>query len=322
MATSPPATSLSALFQIGPGFTDEVPALGDFSGSANGTILASNIGTSFTGNHIDFQLFGSSVFKIDYNGITTISTTTQSTSTTSGALKVSGGIGVAKNIYTAGNIHVGTGTFTSAASNDILMDNGTTDTPGIIFYHANSTNIGIDVASSTLRLVKDLNESTGSVLWSINRNGVVTQTGWRVGETIKTQMYNNTDLSFTGNPTVVSSTTYVTIATASFTPLSSSSYLWIEFSCTYSIAGTAGDDWWSNIEVGAVEQVNANQVWTNASGGGTRSGVLFPLAARYTNSGTSTLTITVRVKRGSSDDNGSFYGNAGSAYMRIQEIGR
>ena len=141
------------------------------------------------------------------------------------------------------------------------------------------------------------------------------------GETIKTQTYNYSQLSMSGTATV-SATTYTTIATASYTPSSSSSYLWIEFSCTYEISGTANDDFWSNIEVGGAEIINVKQAWANASGGGTRSGVLFPLAGRYTNTGTSSLSITVRVKKGSSDDSATVYGNSGSGLMRIQEIGR
>jgi hypothetical protein len=226
--------------------------------------------------------------------------------------------------YFGGAINSGGNTFTKTLGNgDIALDNGvTTDTPGTLYYYGNNTNFGTDVYNSKFRIVKDLNESTGGELWSIDRNGVVTRTGWAVGETVKTQLYNNSALGFTSNPAVIGSASYTTIATASYTPSSSSSYLWIEFSCTYTIDGTGSDSWWSNIEVGGVEQVNCQQIWTNAIGGGTRSGVLFPLSARYQNSATSALSITVRVKRGSGDDNGNFYGNSASGYMRITEIQR
>ena len=327
---APTATTLSAVLQMGAGFTDEVPAIGDFAGSANGTILASNIGTSFTGNQVDFQVAGSNIFKIDSSGNTTIAATTQSTSTTSGALKVSGGVGIVKNVYVGGNIQVGSGTFTRASTNDIILDNSSTsDTPGVTYYYGNNTNMGTDVFSSggtaRFRIVKNLNETGGAELWSVNVNGIVTRTAWAVGETIKTQTYIWSDMSMSSvsDPTSVTSSSYTTIATASYTPLSSSSYLWIEFSATYDyLNGTSADEFAANIEVGGTEIINVFQKFINGSGGGGRSGVLFPLSGRYTNAGTSSLTITVRVKRNSGDDPIRVFGNAGSGLMRIQEIGR
>lgn len=151
--------------------------------------------------------------------------------------------------------------------------------------------------------------------------GTFIRSSWAVGEVIAARMYNFSDLSMSAS-TTISSTSYTTFATITYTPRSSSSYLWIEFSCTYSIAGGAADDFWSNIEINGSEIVNANQIWINGAGGGTRSGVLFPLAARYTNSGTAGIAISVRAKRGTSDDNGTIFGNSSSGYMRIQEIGR
>jgi hypothetical protein len=125
------------------------------------------------------------------------------------------------------------------------------------------------------------------------------------------------------DPVSITSGTYTTIATASYTPLSSSSYLWIEFSATYDYnGGTSADEFAANIEVGGTEIINVFQKFINGSGGGTRSGVLFPLSGRYTNTGTSALSITVRVKRNSGDDPIRVFGNSGSGLMRIQEIGR
>lgn len=139
---TPTSTTLSAVLQMGAGFTDEVPAIGDFAGSANGTILASNIGTSFTGNQVDFQVAGSNIFKIDSSGNTTIAATTQSTSTTSGALKVSGGIGVVGNVNIGSALSI-TGlttlTHTSEKLNTKTSATGTVThdlTTGAIFYHS------------------------------------------------------------------------------------------------------------------------------------------------------------------------------------------
>ena len=139
---TPTSTTLSAVLQMGAGFTDEVPAIGDFAGSANGTILASNIGTSFTGNQVDFQVAGSNIFKIDSSGNTTIAATTQSTSTTTGALKVSGGVGVQKTLYVGGNLYQNSNAITAYDTgfrNRIIngdgnidqRNSGTDTTPGV-----------------------------------------------------------------------------------------------------------------------------------------------------------------------------------------------
>jgi hypothetical protein len=126
---------------MGAGFTDEVPAIGDFAGSANGTILASNIGTSFTGNQVDFQVAGSNIFKIDRSGNTTIAATTASTSSTTGALIVSGGVGIAQSLYVGSNLYQNSNAITAfdtgfrnrIINGDGFIDqrsNGSTTTPG------------------------------------------------------------------------------------------------------------------------------------------------------------------------------------------------
>jgi hypothetical protein len=232
--------------------------------------------------------------------------------------------------YFGGAVNSGGNTFTKSLGNgDIALDNGTVDTPGLLMYWGNNKNIGIDTfysgaGTTRLRIVKELNETGGGELWSVDRNGIVTQSAWAVGETIKTQTYIYSDLSMSGtDPVSITSSSYTTIATASYTPSSSTSYLWIEFSATYDYnGGTGADEFAANIEVGGTEIINVFQKFINGSGGGTRSGVLFPLSGRYTNTGTSALSITVRVKRNSGDDPIRVFGNSGSGLMRIQEIGR
>jgi len=317
---------------------------GSFNGSLNGTMIAVNANNGFTGDLLNLQTNANTKFRVDANGAIGTSSdivslsTTASTNTTSGALQVRGGASIAQTLFVGGNI-LNTNYFYSGGNNytksgqaqgDIFLDNNSNDTPGLLYYYKNNTNFGIDayavgIGATRLRIVKDLNESGGAELWSIDRTGVVTQTAWGVGETIKTQTYNYSDLGMSsgGDPTSVNSTSYTTIATGSYTPSSSSSYLWIEFSATYDYnAGTNADEFAANIEVGGTEIVNVFQKFIGATGGGTRSGVLFPLSGRYTNSGTSTLSITVRVKRNSGDDPIRVFGNAGSGLMRIQEIGR
>lgn len=266
-------------------------------------------------------------------GTVRVTNTTAATGNSSAAFTVAGGAGIGQSLFVAGNLNLtgsvfaGTNTYAkNLGSGDIALDNGSVDSPAILFYWGNNRNMGIDTfysgsGTTKFRIVKELNESGGGEVWSVDRNGIVTRTAWSPGETINTAMYNYSDLGM-ASTTTISSTSYTTFATVTYTPKSSSSYLWIEFSCTYTVSGTTGDDFWSNIEVAGSEIVNSNQVWTGQVGGGTRSGVMFPLAARYTNTGTAGIAISVRSKRGTSDDNTTIYGNSASGFMRIQEIGR
>ena len=81
----------------------------------------------------------------------------------------------AKGITTSGYLSLGTDTFLKADGvgsglrrpGEILLDNGTTDSPGIHFYTANNTNWGIDDSAGTLRFVSNLDESSGSVRLSM-----------------------------------------------------------------------------------------------------------------------------------------------------------
>ena len=267
-------------------------------------------------------------------GTARVSSTNPTTSTSTGAFSVAGGVGIGQSLIVGGNVTVsniinsGTNTFTKAgfSSGDILLDNGSGDTPGLLFYWGNNRNIGLDTfysgsGTTRFRIVKELNETGGSELWSVDRNGIVTRSAWDVGEVIASRMYNYTDLNMSAT-TTVGVNTYIRIANLTYTPKSSSSYIWIEFSCVYEIAGAAADDFFSNITVNGTEIVYNRQIWINNSGGGTRSGTLFPISARYTNSSTSGIAITVQAARGSSDDNGSFFGATNSGFMRIMEIGR
>lgn len=184
------------------------------------------------------------------------------------------------------------------------------------------TQVGNGLASTStttgaLRVIGGL-----GVTGNVAIGGTITRSAWSVGESINTAMYSYSDLSMAGI-TTVSGTTYTRIGNVTYTPKSSSSYIWIEFNANYDYSnGTTVDDFWSNITVNGTEIVALNQIFLNASGGGTRSGTIFPIQARYTNSSTSGIAITVQAKRGSADDSIRVYGSSTSGYMRIQEIGR
>ena len=177
------------------------------------------------------------------------------------------------------------------------------------------------VASSTSTGALRVSGGMG-VTGNVAIGGTFIRSSWDVGEVIATRVYNNSDLNMQSTNTI-GITSYVTIATITYTPKSSSSFLWIEFDAHYDFnGGSAVDDFFSRITVGGSTIMEKNQIFIFASGGGTRSGVLFPISGRYTNTSTSGIAITVQARRGTADDNLRVYGSATSGYMRIQEIGR
>jgi hypothetical protein len=266
-------------------------------------------------------------------GTARISSTNPTTSFSTGAFSVAGGVGIGQSLIVGGNVSVsniinsGTNTFTKAgsASGDILLDNGSGDTPGLLFYWGNNRNIGLDTyysgsGTTRFRIVKELNETGGGELWSVDRNGIVTQSAWAAGEVIKMTVLVGADLTG-GSTTTISTNSDTDVASYSYTPVSSNSYLVIEFTTRYFVVGAAADDYVSRIAVDGAEQSYNVQVWTNGAGGGTRSGTLFPLMARYTNSNTTAKTISATVRKGTTDDNATVYKDT-TTVMKITEIGR
>jgi hypothetical protein len=319
--------------------------IGSFNGSVDGTLIAANAISDFNGDLINLQKNAITKFKVDANGAIgtsssfnaggdiSVTSTTQATNTITGALKVAGGVGIGQTLFVGGSIsnanyfYSGGNNFTKSgqAQGDIFLDNNSNDTPGVLYYYKNNTNFGIDayatgIGSTRLRIVKDLNESGGAELWSIDRTGVVTQTAWAPGEIIKMTVLVGADLTG-GSTTTISTSSDTDVASYSYTPVSSNSYLVIEFTTRYFVVGAAADDYVSRIAVDGAEQSYNVQVWTNGAGGGTRSGTLFPLMARYTNSNTTAKTISATVRKGTTDDNATVYKDT-TTVMKITEIGR
>ena len=102
-----------------------------------------------------------------------------SSSTTTGALIVPGGVGIGGSTYIGGMLRVGTDTFTKSYSQgDVLLDNGTTDSPAVRYYWANNKNFGTDVfsvgvGSTRYRIVRDINETGGIELFSVDTTGAI-----------------------------------------------------------------------------------------------------------------------------------------------------
>jgi hypothetical protein len=134
------------------------------------------------------------------------------------------------------------------------------------------------------------------------------------------QLLNTTFYTFSDGVLNNSSGTYTDFATVSYTPVYATSKLLIEYHATFAVNGGDGDGFRSRITVGGSEITWRSQTWTDAQGGGTRSGVLFPISMVYTNSTVVAKSIKVSANRASGDDTLSV--DTTSAYLRISEYAR
>lgn len=125
----------------------------------------------------------------------------------------------------------------------------------------------------------------------------------------------------TGSSVTVSSTTYTVVASFTYTRVSNNSYIMVEFNTDYDIGGHNSDSFFSRLVVGGTQVGEGWQKWSAENGGGTRSGTLFPVMGRYTNSATGTITITAEARRSSADDNGIFYRDL-STWFKVTEVSR
>jgi hypothetical protein len=349
------ATTVTAFGSAGTinlGYTNNTGSSNTFNIStqaqAFNTSKTVNIGTGSAANSTTAVNLGSisGTSTVTVNGTLVGSATSQDVFNTTATTVNFAGAATTLNIGTSSGItnissavKVGTGTFTKAgyATGDLLLDNGGTDTPGLLMYYANNNNFAFDSWNGTfnilsgqlLRVVNNLNESGGSVKMAMDTTGNIVTTGfiqpsaWRPGQVIRDTMLSNSE--FTVNTTTVAtSNTDTDFITYSYTPTSSSSYLIIHVHvAAYSALEATGggtDSYFSRIKVGGNEITYSRQY--TRSGDSFRTGALFPLTGRYTNSDTNAKTITVGVRRDSADDNITIVNSSTALWMRITEIAR
>ena len=153
-------------------------------------------------------------------------------------------VGTLSALRVSGSSNLGTNTFTKAAygAGDILLDNGTTDTPGLLMYYANNKNWGIDSWSNgtgglqQLRFVSDLNESGGAVRAFLDTTGKFTATsfagnGSQLTSILQTVQAVKTD-TWTGTASY-NTYTAITGLSATITPKSTSSKILIMTTINY-----------------------------------------------------------------------------------------
>ena len=158
---------------------------------------------------------------------------------------------------------------------------------------------------------------------NINANGYILAQTFLPGQVINVSMLSNTNLNQTTKTIAAGATNNV--FSISFTPKYSNSYLIIEYQTVYYLGGFGSDDAYAYLYVNdgtdnRISQTYQNWVGSANGGGGTRSGVLFPLIGRYTNTNTSTKAI--RVDLFNSADDPITVNSDLSTWLKITEVGR
>ena len=166
-AVSTTTTNGAVIVNGGMGVSGNLNVGGSISANIVANILSA---TSFTTPNANVTTALINNANITIANVTTLNSTT-STITTANITNLNG----------TGPVKLGGGTFAkNLGSGDIAFDNGTIDTPGLLFYSNNTTNFGIDSFSSSgstpnyLRITKNLNESGGTELVKIDQGGNIT----------------------------------------------------------------------------------------------------------------------------------------------------
>jgi len=324
--------------------TSFITAAGGFSGSSVSAITITTPSVTANANGLTASTISATTYQnlpidIRTSGATYSNNTFTFTNNTGGTFNVLfntlTGLTVNGSLLVTGTTYLGNGTFTKSgfATGDVLLDNNSTDSPGVLFYYANNSNYGIDswngsfdiLSGQLFRVTNNLNETGGAVKMAIDTTGNMAVGGfikanaWRAGQVVNDIMLSNTEVTIS-TTTIATSTSDTDFLTYSYTPLSSTSYLVIHYHLAdYRFdSGTGNDSYFSRIKVDGAEITYSRQSTVN----GNRSGVLFPLTGRYTNSNTTAKSIVVACRRDSADDSITITNSSTSMWLRITEIGR
>lgn len=162
-----------------------------------------------------------------------------------------------------------------------------------LLLNPNGGNVGVNTASPSEKL---------TVQGNVHVIGKVIPAA--AGQLLNVVLLNEGHLSMSSTATI-NSTTETTLVSYTYTPVSSSSKIYVEFDGSVNIPGSSTDDFDTYLNIGGT-RVQANFIRFDGSsvgGGGGRGNAPFPISGYYTNSSTSNLTISITGKRNSSDDN-------------------
>lgn len=146
------------------------------------------------------------------------------------------------------------------------------------------------------------------------------------GQVLNYVLLNASDLSFSATQNY-SATGYSDVISYTYTPVSSSSKIWVKYDCYYGIFGSATSG--SDDECESVVTVSSSsgsgtlqskrQRYGQCSGCGARRSMLFPISGVYSQSGGNALTFKVQVRKISGDDAVSVYPDMVLTIMEIAQ---
>ena len=138
------------------------------------------------------------------------------------------------------------------------------------------------------------------------------------GQVVNMAVLSNIELNLT-ETMIVSAQTTDTVFSYTYTPVIANSYILVEYQSNYSLTGS-GDDiieayiYMNNNMIGKTKQS-----WVD--GTGTRSGTIFPILGRYTNSDITSKEIRVDINANDSNDDVDVDSDI-STWLKITEIRR
>lgn len=285
------------------------------SGNKTYELYAAPRFTNLTGTYIQYEW-------VDAVSNTPLATSGYAVGTTTSAS--SGDTYIATLIYTP--------SVTQTVKVRITNADGTATLKGASGSYAKITQIGVSGLASDVIIgagSSSTSTTTGGLVvhggagvsGNLYVGGSVVKSGYVPGEVIKVTMISYDSINQIP-VTQCLGTTFISIATYNYTPISANSYLIIEYNTSYTVSTGGADTFISRITVANGEITYGSQTWLGTtSGTGTRSGVLFPLMGRFTNSSLSVKPIVIAMKRTLGDAAVTILGDD-STWLKITEIGR
>lgn len=300
--------------------------------SINGTLQQPGVAYTVSGTQITFAEIPLTTDVIDIRFLGSLVSALATYSNTNVTAYLAGNI-TTGNITSSGITANGVIRFTNNTNVSTLQITGTA-TRGGAGYHdflsvtnqGGGTNPNKNFRINSTGGLEIIDSTYSNNLFTLTDAGVLTikstftPGAYRVGEVIKTTMLYPSDMGISTDV----STTGGNIATYSYTPVSSSSYIIAEFGGRWEVNGATIDSWWSNLYVASTQVGVGHMNWDGTANGTLgRTGTFWPVQGRYTNSDTGIKAIYAQANRDSSDD--SFimrYNSNFGFWMKITEIGR
>jgi hypothetical protein len=198
-----------------------------------------------------------------------------------------------------------------------LIFNGDVKAENIVFDALVDYRVDIE---ATGKITADGNLVTHSAVVAdgdVSSGGNITADGYIRGSALG-QLLNTSLWTFSSGNVTNASGTYTDLTSVSYTPVSASSALLIEYHAAYTVSGSAADSWRSRITVDGSEITYRLQNWVATLGQDVRSSVLLPISMKTTNGALTARTVKVQAARQSGDD--TLTVDTNSAFLRISEF--